>query len=222
MKVDILFFDEKAVSPYKKYKRDFCYDCVATWREEVAPGIWKYGLGIGLQIRDEDKNRIPSIELRPRSSIWKTGMILSNSPGTIDEPYTGELMAVFYHVMKDMPIYEVGDRVCQIRLSFTEEVEFNVVKSFEKTERGSGGYGSTGLSYNCEDKILDIFYNEFPQFLNVADIWNIDFEQVASRFNICCFISRIEKEFRLKFSVSEIKNIQNLKQLKETILNKKK
>lgn len=45
MKVKIKIVDPKAVVPYKKYDRDFCYDCVAVSEEEVAPNVWKYGLG---------------------------------------------------------------------------------------------------------------------------------------------------------------------------------
>lgn len=49
MKVKIKIVDPKAVVPYKKYDRDFCYDCVAVSEEEVAPNVWKYGLGFALQ-----------------------------------------------------------------------------------------------------------------------------------------------------------------------------
>ena len=86
-----------------------------------------------------------SLDFRPRSSVWKTGMILSNCEGTLDEMYRGEVMAVFYHVMPDMPRYKVGDRIGQIKLGITVPVEFEFVDHIDTdTDRGTGGFGSTG------------------------------------------------------------------------------
>lgn len=82
--------------------------------------------------------------LRPRSSVWKTGMVLSNCIATIDEGFTGEISAVFYHVMPNMPRYKVGDRVCQIHFDVCVDIEFKEVDTLEETERGANGYGSTG------------------------------------------------------------------------------
>ena len=63
---------------------------------------------------------------------------------TIDEIYTGEISAVFYHVMPNMPRYKVGDKVCQLCLERTESLEFVEVTELRKTSRGEHGYGSTG------------------------------------------------------------------------------
>lgn len=73
-----------------------------------------------------------------------TGMILSNCQGTIDELYRGEVCAVFYHIMTNMPKYEVGDRIGQIKLGYAEQIQFEEVDELSTTERGDGGYGSTG------------------------------------------------------------------------------
>ena len=144
MRVKIKRLDPKAVIPFKTYDRDFCYDCIAVSEEEVAPNVWKYGLGFALEIEDRDIDIIPSAEIRPRSSIWKTGMVLSNSVGTVDEPYRGEISAVFYHVMPNMPRYKVGDKVCQLHISTTERINFELVEELTPTNRGCNGYGSTG------------------------------------------------------------------------------
>lgn len=136
-----------AVIPYKTHKSDFCYDCVATSREEIAPNVYKYGLGFALQMVREDtdpKQSRQAFDIRPRSSIWKTGLSLSNAVGTVDEDYIGEISVVFYHVLKDMPIYEVGDRVCQLKLGATLPLEFISVDTLNETERGQGKWGSTG------------------------------------------------------------------------------
>lgn len=148
--------------PFKKYSDDFCYDVVATSCAEIAPNIYKYGIGLAFQIdrglepirriRDDcwemlDLEQCPmslSIDFRPRSSVWKTGMVLSNSVGTIDETYTGEVSAIFYHLFPDMPIYKVGERIGQIKIGTTFPIEFIEVDELNQTMRGAGGFGSTG------------------------------------------------------------------------------
>lgn len=156
MKVKFKKLRENAKLPTKAHEDDFCYDVYACDCEEVAPNVYKYPLGFALQI-DGDENidlldyvkrtyyrSILSIDFRPRSSIYKTGMVLCNSVGTGDRPYTGEYCAFFYHVMPDMPKYEPGDRVAQMKIGFTVPIEFEEVEDLEKTDRGDGGFGSTG------------------------------------------------------------------------------
>lgn len=137
----------QAVLPFKNYNSDFCYDCVATSREKIYPGVYKYGLGFALQvIRDESVSPDTRIafDIRPRSSIYKTGMILSNSVGTVDENYTNEISVIFYHINKDLPPYEVGDRVCQLALHTAPDISFIETDELEDTDRGLNGFGSTG------------------------------------------------------------------------------
>lgn len=134
-----------AKMPTKAHNSDFCYDCYAVSREEVSPGVWKYGLGIALQFKQGVSNKFSKcFTLRPRSSVWKTGMVLSNSIATIDEGYNGEISAVFYHVSKDLPIYEIGDRVVQLHIDSALTINFEEVDELDETDRGDGSYGSTG------------------------------------------------------------------------------
>lgn len=165
MKVKIKKLHPDAVIPFKTYPSDFCFDCVAVSEEEVAPNVWKYGLGFALQIdRDKkicdvciggtdgyggdrvylDNKTCFSIDFRPRSSIYKTGMALSNSQGTVDENYTNEISAVFYHLMPNMPRYKVGDKVAQCKIGVTFPIDFIEVEELEERDRGMNGYGSTG------------------------------------------------------------------------------
>lgn len=80
----------------------------------------------------------------PRSSIYKTGMTLSNCVGVIDSDYRGEVKFVFTARNSNEPIYDIGDRVGQLvimelpNITIIEETELN------DTERGTGGFGSTG------------------------------------------------------------------------------
>ena len=112
--------------------------------------MYKYSLGLGFQInRDSFDGLLDdfdlSIDFRPRSSVWKTGMVLSNCEGTIDEFFTGNCSAVFYHVMTDMPKYEVGDRIGQIKIGLALKAKFAEVAELVDTVRGENGYGSSGL-----------------------------------------------------------------------------
>jgi dUTP pyrophosphatase len=146
MKVRIKRMDVRAEMPSKKYTSDFCWDVKAVSEEEVAPNVWKYGLGFAAEIEREEmsKRHLYCLSFRPRSSVWKTGMVLSNCVGTIDSDYRGEISAVFYHVMPNMPRYKVGDRIGQIYLSRGRKVEFELAEELGETARGTGGYGSTG------------------------------------------------------------------------------
>ena len=71
-------------------------------------------------------------------------MSLANATATVDENYTGEIMAVFYHILPNMPRYKVGDKILQIVLGATEPMIFHEVEELETTDRGSGGFGSSG------------------------------------------------------------------------------
>ena len=175
MKVKIKRLHPDAAIPSKGYPSDFCYDVVAVTEEEIAPNVWKYGLGIALQMKRDyetileecvggfhnekgeykkfvrkssiDLRKSPlslSIDFRPRSSVWRTGMVLSNCEGTIDESYTGEIYAVFYHLLPDMPRYRVGQKIGQIKIGISLPIEFVEVDELADTDRGEAGYGSTG------------------------------------------------------------------------------
>ena len=72
-------------------------------------------------------------------------MILSNCEGTLDELYRGEVKAYFYEVVPGKEKYKVGDRIGQVKLGFTLPIEWEVVEDIDtNTERGIGGFGSTG------------------------------------------------------------------------------
>lgn len=163
MKVILERTNDDAQMPIKANPSDFCYDVYAVSEEEISPNVWKYGLGFKYEIvrgwetlmDDGEINTFKlglnisplpiSIGLRPRSGIYKTGMVLANSEGTLDELYRGEACAIFYHVMTDLPRYQVGDRVGQIYLDVTMPMEFEWGTVNSNTERGEGGFGSTGL-----------------------------------------------------------------------------
>lgn len=94
---------------------------------------------------DFDKSNVKlDIDVRPRSSIYKTGLVLCNSIGTVDEDYRGEIFCFFRKVEPDGTIYKVGDAIAQMKLGFTLPIEFEEVNSLnENVERGEKGFGSS-------------------------------------------------------------------------------
>ena len=82
--------------------------------------------------------------LMPRSSIYRTGSVLSNSVGLLDEDYRGEVMFKFYGVYGNEPPYKVGERIAQLVVIRRNDLFFNLVEELGSTRRGTGGYGSTG------------------------------------------------------------------------------
>lgn len=132
--------DEGAKMPVKANPDDACFDIYATSKEDLGDGRVVYGTGLHLHPDGQTQ-----VDIRPRSSIHKTGMVLSNSIGTGDKGYTGEYKAVFYDVIKDLPNYEVGDRIAQIQVTYFHDINWVVVDELDETIRGDGGFGSTGV-----------------------------------------------------------------------------
>jgi len=137
--VKIKLLHPNAQIPQKAIDTDACYDVIATSKKDLGDGRIHYGLGFALEIPEGTQ-----LDLRSRSSIHKTGLILSNCIGTGDEEYRGEYQAFFYHIIPTLPPYEIGDRILQIQLRTREDVEFEIINELSETERGTGSYGSTG------------------------------------------------------------------------------
>lgn len=106
--------------------------------EEVNSPFIRYWFGIALEIPPGHVGLIV-----PRSSVYHTGQMLTNSVGVIDSDYRGEISAVFWKGAEDR-LYRVGDRAAQLIIQKTPQVIFVEAEELDTTERGNGGYGSTG------------------------------------------------------------------------------
>lgn len=85
------------------------------------------------------------IQVRSRSGIaYKNGVFVINSPGTIDSDYRGEIRVLLTTVCNGPFEIKKGDRIAQIVLQPVTRIEFEEVEELSDTERGSGGFGSTG------------------------------------------------------------------------------
>ena len=81
--------------------------------------------------------------LFPRSSVYKTGQTLTNCVGVIDSGYRGEIM-LKYTLSPYAKEYDIGDRVGQLIIMPYPKIHFVEVENLTPTDRGEGGYGSTG------------------------------------------------------------------------------
>ena len=85
------------------------------------------------------------MQIRPRSGLAaKHGITVLNSPGTIDADYRGEIKVILVNLSNTPFTIEPGERIAQMIVARYEQVEWQAVESLSTTERGAGGFGSTG------------------------------------------------------------------------------
>jgi dUTPase len=170
--IGIKLLHPNAQVPKKANPTDSCYDVVSVRREELTYEDkslyyheresriygYKYYLGFALDLPPNTE-----LQVRARSSIYKTGLTLCNGIGTGDEGYTGEYCLVFYHVVPELPPYVVGDRVAQIMCINRADINFNLVDELPDKDRGNNGFGSSGVS-----SLLERLYPESKS--NITEI----------------------------------------------------
>jgi len=101
--------------------------------------IVKTGLFIALPIGFE-------AQVRPRSGLAaKKGITALNSPGTIDADYRGEIGVILVNLSNEDFVINDGERIAQLVIAKHERVNWKEVKVLNETERGAGGFGSTGV-----------------------------------------------------------------------------
>lgn len=84
-------------------------------------------------------------QIRPRSGLaFKHGITVLNSPGTIDADYRGEIKVLLVNLSQESYQIEPGERIAQMILAKHEKFDWQVLDELESSERGSGGFGSTG------------------------------------------------------------------------------
>ena len=84
-------------------------------------------------------------QIRPRSGLAaKYGITVTNAPGTIDMDYTGEVGVSLINLSNETFVVHPGERIAQMVVAKYEKVAWNEVTVLDETERGDGGFGSTG------------------------------------------------------------------------------
>ena len=116
-------------------------DIVSAEQVTIAPGA-RHAVATGLAVA------IPEgfeIQVRPRSGLaLKHGISVPNTPGTIDSDYRGELKVILVNLGHEPFAIAPGDRIAQLVLAPVVQAVWDEVADLDATERGEGGFGSTG------------------------------------------------------------------------------
>lgn len=136
LNIKIKKLHKDAVIPTKAHATDAGCDLYAT-SCHYDNGLIIYGTGIAVEIPEGYVGLV-----FPRSSIANTHLTLSNSVGVIDSGYRGEVMAKFRK--GGTRGYNVGDRIAQLIILPYPEVVFEEAEELSESDRGTGGYGSSG------------------------------------------------------------------------------
>ena len=85
-------------------------------------------------------------QIRPRSGLaLKKGILIPNSPGTIDSDYRGEVQIIVLNASQESFLIRRGDRIAQMVIAPVHQAVFEETDSLDETERGAGGFGHTGV-----------------------------------------------------------------------------
>ena len=116
-------------------------DVVAAEDVDLAPGA-RHAVATGFRVAIPDGYEI---QVRPRSGLaFKHGITVPNTPGTIDSDYRGEIKVLLInHGTESFPVRR-GERIAQLMLAVCTLAEFDEVDELCETDRGAGGFGSTG------------------------------------------------------------------------------
>lgn len=150
LKLKVKRLSEEAQLPTKAHTTDAGFDLVATSRVFDKVGNATYGTGIAIEIPYGYVGLI-----FPRSSVANKDLTLANCVGAIDSGYRGEITFKFKPALScadngsiaessELRVYEIGERIGQLIIMPIPEVEITEVSYLEDSDRGQGGFGSTG------------------------------------------------------------------------------
>lgn len=135
-----------ATMPFYATEGAACFDIVARYISYADGGVVVVHTGLFFEIPEGYK-----LTVQPRSSFTGSNWILQNSPAQIDSDYRGELMLKFKYIgfgysgESDF-LYKEGDRCAQAAIDEVIQAEFTLASELTETSRGTGGFGSTGLT----------------------------------------------------------------------------
>ena len=149
MEIKVKKLRPDAVIPKKAHESDAAYDLTAVSRSFDDYGNVVYGFGLALEIPEGYAGFI-----YPRSSICKYDLALTNCVGIVDCSYRGEITTKFKPafrfdksdgIAEGCHLYNPGDRIAQLIIRKVESVDFTVADTLSDTDRGTCGFGSTGI-----------------------------------------------------------------------------
>lgn len=142
MKIEIKKLHQDAYIPKYQTSGAAGFDIHSIENITIASGESKLiKTGLGMAIEDGYE-----LQIRPRSGLaLKNGITVLNTPGTIDSDYRGEIMVLLINHSKQNFIIAKGDRIAQGVISKVYQADFIEVSELDDTQRGSGGFGSSGI-----------------------------------------------------------------------------
>ncbi|MGN0867117.1 MAG: dUTP diphosphatase [Oligosphaeraceae bacterium] len=142
---DTVFFqiapEDRELTPARQHESDAAFDLRSRVDDSLAPGEWKaIPTGVKMQLPPDFV-----ADVRPRSGLaLKQGVTVLNTPGTIDSGYRGEVQVILInHGARPFPIHR-GDRIAQMVFLRLPQVQVVLTDALDASERGEGGFGSTG------------------------------------------------------------------------------
>jgi dUTP diphosphatase len=129
------------IMPTKATKGAACYDAyLPCTYDPLVPGEIRI-VDLGFQVE------VPKgyeLQVRSRSGLASRGIMVANCPGCVDSDYRGNVGVILFNVSGSIQPLNKGDRICQLKLALAPEIEWIEVDIVEETERGEGGFGSSG------------------------------------------------------------------------------
>lgn len=150
MKVYFTTINSNATLPRSNFRNDAGYDIFASENITIPPeSIRVVSTGLQMQMEEKYVSGLTCVaKICSRSGLAaKHGVFVLNAPGIIDSGYRGEIKVILYnteHVPHDI---KIGDRIAQILFEKVFKPEIVLVERLDQTERGNGGFGSTGLGF---------------------------------------------------------------------------
>lgn len=147
MKIELKILNEKCMPEYATPGsagvdlRAASFENINDRLIEIYPGD-EHLIGTGIAIHIKDPCYAGMII--PRSGLGKKGIVLGNLVGLIDSDYQGEIMVLLWNRGNEVVKIDHMDRIAQLVIVPVVQAQFEIVQKFEQSERGQGGFGSTG------------------------------------------------------------------------------
>ena len=141
MKVKCKLIHPDAKLPERQTINAAGFDLTSVEEATIKSGeMWMISTGVCMEIPWAYEGQI-----RPRSSFGRRGIIIPNSPGTIDCDYRGEVKVLLMNLSNEPFTINIGDRIAQIVFAKLASAKCSEVLELSETKRGEGGFGSTGV-----------------------------------------------------------------------------
>jgi len=128
-------------TPQKKHDSDAAYDLYSCGFHNIQPrSVTMVYTGLFFEIPEGWRGDIYS-----RSGLASKGIFVANQPGKIDSGYRGEICVLLYNSTDELVTISDGDRIAQFEVAPTYNIQWEEQSSLAQSERGEGGFGSTGV-----------------------------------------------------------------------------